>query len=633
MAFFGHLAFSAAHKKTASNLLRCLGSPCFQAYRGYSVDEDTPRTPYEPPAHVPSWVVRSKGDALLHDAWYNKGSAFPMAERDRLGIRGLVPPRAVTLDIQAKRFMEEYDHPRIIPPEQAKMGGVTSEMARKWSLLQALQDRNETLFYRVLLDHFVEMAPIIYTPTVGWVCLNYHRLYRRPRGMFFSAEDKGEMAAMAWNWPQMNVSAIVVTDGSRILGLGDLGVNGLGIPVGKVDLYCAAAGFTPSRVLPVVLDVGTNNEELRNDPMYLGLKRPRISGQEYYELVDEFVSAMMARWPNAVLQFEDFSTNHALTLLERYRNHYMVFNDDIQGTAASALAGMYGALRVLGLRPADLAKQRILCVGAGSAGMGVVKMISMGMQTQGVSEEVANSNFWLCDHQGLVSQARNDDLADHVKPFARKETQFEGQGLLDVIKRVRPTILLGLAGAGRLFNESVLRTMNEVCPDQRPIIFPMSNPISKMECTSEEAIKFTDGRAIFASGSPQPDVPHGGKMYRVGQANNMYIFPGVALGAYVGETRIITDLMLMKAAEALPQMINEEDLKAGLVYPRLSDIREISAKVAMEVIKAAGTQGIVRGKAKEKLERGEEILLKWIKGNMYQPHYASLVQLPVGVAE
>lgn len=619
------------HAAAATNSWRCMSGPLFNS----GLADEEPAGPYEAPLYPPTYIVHKKGQELLHDPWFNKGTAFPLPERDRLGIRGLVPPKILTLEKQKTRFMDEYEKPREIPPEESRTGGVTSEMARRWRLLQALQDRNETLFFKVLIDNFVDMAPIIYTPTVGWVCLNYHVLYRRPRGMFFSAADKGEMAAMAWNWPQHDVSAIVVTDGSRILGLGDLGVNGLGIPVGKLDLYCAAAGFSPSRVLPVVIDVGTDNKELREDPLYAGLKHPRIRGREYYQLIDEFVAAVMSRWPRAVLQFEDFSTEHALVLLNRYRNQHLVFNDDIQGTAATALAGLYGALRVLGLKPDDLAKQRFVCVGAGSAGMGVVKMIASSMIQAGLSEEEAYSKFWVVDHMGLISDTRMESLPEHVKPFAKAaSSEPGGNALIEVVKRVKPTILLGLAGAGRIFTESVIKAFDEGCPDQRPIIFPMSNPISKMECTSEEAVRATKGRAIFASGSPQPEVLYEGKTVVASQANNMYIFPGVALGAFIGDTRTITDSMLMRAAVALPSLISEQDLAKGFVYPNLAGIRDISTMIALEVIKQAGAENRIKSpKALEMLKKGDAKAIAWIKACMFVPTYSSLVQLPVGVYE
>ncbi|GFR43314.1 hypothetical protein Agub_g4381 [Astrephomene gubernaculifera] len=596
------------------------------------VPEDVP--PYIPGQESPAYVVRKTGYDLLKDPWCNKGSAFPRSERDRLGLRGLLPPRSLTMELQVARFMQDYHHPvHFIPPEDVELGGVTSEMARRWKALQALHDRNETLFYRVLFENFTEMAPIIYTPTVGWVCLNFHKLYRRPRGMYFSAADRGDMAAMVYNWPQRDVQAIVVTDGSRILGLGDLGVNGLGIPIGKLDLYCAAAGFSPSKVLPVVIDVGTNNETLRANPHYGGLRCSRITGPEYFSIVDEFVTAVMSRWPNAILQFEDFSIDHAVPLLERYRQHHLVFNDDIQGTAATALAGLYGALRVMNMPPSALTEQRIVCVGAGSAGMGVAKMIAAGMTKQGLSLAEATKRFWVLDYMGLITKKRSD-VANFVKPFVREEKQHEGESLLSVIKRVKPTILLGLAGAGRLFNKEVLTALSEGCPHQRPIIFPMSNPTSRMECTAEEALRVTKGRAIFASGSPQQPVqmPDGGTV-AVSQANNMYIFPGIALGSFLGQTRVITDDMLMAAAEALPKLVHPEDLAKGLVYPRLADIRDISARVATAVACAAGKEGRLRGPLLEKYGQGPDAMRAYIASRMFYPEYSSLVHVPPGVDE
>jgi len=601
-------------------------------------DADVP-PPYEPSEEKPATVVTKMGVDLLHDPWSNKGTAFPASERDRLRVRGLLPPAITNLDLQTRRFMEEWEKPReLIPPEDVKLGGVTTEMARRWFLLQNLQDRNETLFYKVLNDNFVEMAPIVYTPTVGWVCVNYHKLYRRPRGMYFSVEDRGQMASMVYNWPQNDVAAIVVTDGSRILGLGDLGVNGLGIPIGKLDLYCAAAGFTPNKVLPVVIDVGTNNQELRDDPFYYGLRQPRIQGYEYYELIDEFVTAVMARWPNAVLQFEDFSTNHALNLLNRYRDHHLVFNDDIQGTAATALAGLYGALRSIGLPTSAISKQRVVCVGAGSAGMGVVDMIARGMEKAGgFSADAAARNFWILNNEGLITSDR-PDLPSYVKKFARNNGESNAQGvekdgesLLEVVNRVKPTILLGLAGAGRLFTKEVITAMNKHCVDQRPIIFPMSNPTSKMECTNDEALRWTNGRVLFASGSPQPPVSLKGHTWRTSQANNMYIFPGVALGAWLGETRTISEAMLMRAAEVLPTLMTADDINENQAYPKLNNIREISAKIALEVIKEADKNGQVHGKAAVKLALGDAALMHYIKHSMYNPQYASLVHRPEAV--
>ncbi|KAK9828988.1 hypothetical protein WJX72_003247 [[Myrmecia] bisecta] len=579
--------------------------------------------------------LRKAGIDILHDPLVNKGTAFPQSERERLGVRGLLPTKVLAPEKQISRFMEDYLYGKdFIDPVHVKDGGVTKSHVRRWKLLQELQDRNETLFYRVLLDNFVEMSHIVYTPTVGWACLNFHRLYRRPRGMYFSASDKGEMAAMAWNWPANQVDAIVVTDGSRILGLGDLGVNGLGIPIGKLDLYVAAAGFNPHRVLPVVIDVGTDNEQLRNDPLYMGLAQPRLKGPEYFEIVDEFVAAVMGRWPKCVLQFEDFNMATAHPLLNRYRTHHLVFNDDIQGTAATAVAGLYGALAIQGKPVKAIRDQRICVVGAGSAGMGVTRMIATGMVKQGCTPGEAKHNLWVSDKDGLVTARRDaDKMSDVVRAFARQhEEEPEGEKLLDTINRVKPTALIGLAGAGRLFTPEILTAMGQ--HNERPIIFPMSNPTSMMECSAEDAQKYTGGRAIFASGSPQRDVEYDGRVIVSGQANNMYVFPGLAMGAHLGQTGIITDDMIMAAAEALPHLVPPEDLKRGDVYPRLNQIRHISIHVALAVMKAAAIEGRLNNlKAARALEAGNHVLAEWIDGQMYHPKYSSLIRLPTGVME
>eukprot|EP00891_Asterochloris_glomerata_P006016 jgi/Astpho2/6016/Aster-03973 len=546
------------------------------------------------------------------------GTGFPYSERERLAIRGLLPPKVLSLERQARRVMEDYLYGRdYIDPSHVKDGGVTPDDTRKWKVLQELQDRNETLFYHLLVEHFVDMCRIIYTPTVGWACLNYHRLYRRPRGMYFSAADKGEMAAMIWNWHANDVDAIVVTDGSRILGLGDLGVNGLGISVGKLDLYVGAAGFHPRKVLPCVLDVGTNNEQLRKDPMYMGLDQARLEGDEYYQIVDEFMSAVSARWPHAVIQFEDFQLKHAHPLLQRYRHHHLMWNDDIQGTAATALAGIYGALTVQGKPLHTITQQQIVVIGAGSAGMGVTYMIAQAMVKHGLTFEEATHHFWILDANGLITRKRSD-ITSYVQPFARDDdVQHEGESLEQVVKRVKPTILIGLAGAGKLFTENVLKAMGEL--NERPIIFAMSNPTYRSECTAEEAQVATGGRAIFASGSPYPDCQIGDRTIACSQANNMYIFP---------------DMMLTAAAEALPALIPKEDLEKGVVYPPLRKIREISQHVAMDVIKIAAEDGHVHNSAAIKaLAESDEALLEWISSKQFIPRYQSVVKLPTGVME
>ena len=549
----------------------------------------------------------------------------------------------------------------------------------------------------LLIEHFERMAPLVYTPSVGWACVNYHLLYRRPRGMFFSADDRGAFASMALNWPRNDVQAIVVSDGSRILGLGDLGLNGMGICVGKADLYVAAAGFDPSRVLPVVLDVGTDNPRLLSDPLYMGVRRPRLKGREYYETADELMGALTRRWPRAVVQFEDFAIDVARPLLDRYRHHHVVFNDDIPGTAAVALGGLYGAMRAQGMPRAALARQRVVVVGAGSAGMGVVETLARGMERSaaaaaggaGVGGSAAadggpprggggwaSGRFWVLDKDGLITRARAG-LPEHVAPFARpaptKEgaaaddcpgqeggggggggddaaalADAEGEDLVSVVRRVRPTVLLGLAGAGKLFTPEVLRAMADGVAAhaganglaRRPVVFAMSNPTSKLECTAQEAHDHTGGAAIYASGSPQPDVvPSGGgggaPPFSTSQANNLYVFGGVALGAHLARVPAVTDGMLMAAAEVLPELVAEEDARKGKVYPPLSQIRQVSAAVAAAVMRAAHADGLVtHSKVLAALSGTDEQLRGWVAQRMWRPKaHTSLAYLPPGVGE
>ncbi|KAK9792672.1 hypothetical protein WJX73_006593 [Symbiochloris irregularis] len=588
---------------------------------------------YKPCENDTVSIVRKRGLDVLHDPIYNKGTAFPYSERERLGLRGLLPVKSLSMRMQVERWLDEFKYGRdYIDPANVKDEGITHEDCRRWKVLQELQDRNEQMFYHILLDSFEEMAPIIYTPTVGWACLNYHKLFRRPRGMYFSKLDRGEMAAMTYNWPSHEVDAIVVTDGSRILGLGDQGLNGLGISIGKLDLYVAAAGFHPRKVLPCVVDVGTDNVPLRADPLYMGIDSPRLKGDEYYDIMDEFVKAVMGRWPNAVLQFEDFSLQHAHPLLGRYRNHHLVFNDDIQGTAATACAGVYGALAVQGKLPPAIAEQRFVIVGAGSAGMGVTTMLSLCLIKHGQREQEARSQFWVLDAKGLITSERTD-LTAVVQPFARQdEESSEGETLLEVVKRVKPTVLVGLSGVGKLFTQEVLKAMGEA--QEQPIIMAMSNPISRLECTHASAQAATGGRAIYMAGSPQGAVEQNGKTICCSQANNMYIFPGLALGAHLAKSGVVSDLMLTAASEALPKLIPEADRKLGKVYPPLANIRAISRRVAADVIKTAHSEGKLHSKsALRELLRGDDALLDWVESMMYKPQYDSLIHLPVGIME
>jgi malate dehydrogenase (decarboxylating) len=542
-----------------------------------------------------------------------QGTGFPLPERDRLGLRGLVPPRVMDVDAQARKVYEDFQK-RPTPLD-------------KWLYLQALQDRNETLFYKVIIDHVEETAPIIYTPTVGEVCLQYSRLYRRARGMFFSVEDVGNMHAMCYNWPSDRVDVIVVTDGSRILGLGDLGVQGMGIPIGKLDLYVAGAGLHPSYVLPICLDVGTDNETLRNDPWYLGVPRPRLQGDAYIQAVDELVAALHSRWPNALLQFEDFSTDHALTLLERYRDGPLAcFNDDIQGTASVVLGGVYGALAAQGMPNSAITQQKFLVCGAGSAGMGIASALCSAMQKHGLSREEALRQFCVMDIGGVIGQSRaHVDRA--ALPFASRDVP-DGLHLEEAIEAFKPTALLGLSTVKGLFSEKALRMMSQL--NARPLILPLSNPTSRSECTCEQAAVASEGRAIFACGSPFPDhVMPDGTVVRANQGNNFFVFPGVGLGAALCGAARVTDGMLIAAAEALPTLLTAADHAAARIYPRVSDIRRVSTAVACAVIRAAAAEGVVRNsEARRMLETGmdDTLLQRWIVSKMYTPAYVPLVQ-------
>jgi malate dehydrogenase (decarboxylating) len=589
---------------------------------------DVPTTVYHRNDVSDCVMSRSKGLDVLHDPVFNKGTGHSLVERERLGLRGLLPPRVLSMEEQIERNMLRYEsgeHGPGLKADNPESSGVTDDMLRKWQVLQELQDRNETLFYRMLVDNFVQMAPIVYTPTVGHVCKNYHKLYRRPRGMFFSSADKGQMSTMMYNWPSDDVSAIVVTDGSRILGLGDLGANGLGIPVGKLDLYVAGGGFDPRNVLPCVIDVGTNNEELLQDPGYMGMRHPRLMGNEYYELIDEFVAAVANRWPHAVIQFEDFSSNHARILLERYRYSHCMFNDDIQGTAAAAAAGLIGALQVKGKPASALKEEKVVIVGTGSAGVGVATMVIRMMMRHGLTHQEATSRLYILDVDGLVTQKRSD-LEDAIEFLAREEDGVvsSGDSLLDVVQKVKPTALLGLTGAGRLFTDEIISLMGEAT--ENPIIMPMSNPTSRLECTHESVRRICGGRAIFSCGSPQPDVEMDGRVYRASQANNMYIFPGIALGAYLSKGNVVSDNMIVAAAESLRDMITAEEIQNGQVYPDLHDIRKVSCHVAGEVIKAAHEEGnVVNHALIRAIEKGDTELTRYIKSNMYWPEYKPLV--------
>jgi len=584
-------------------------------------------------------IIHKKGKNLLSDPIFNKGLGFPRAERDRLGIRGLLPSQVLAVGGQEENIMNEYRQGWATraaeePDDEIIKSGVNPDNIRKWKVLQSVQDRNETLFYRLLMDNFTEMAPIIYTPTVGWACSHFSHLYRRSRGMYFCRHDRNEMASMVYNWDSDEVDAVVVTDGSRVLGLGDLGLGGLGISIGKLDLYVAAGGFHPRRVLPAVIDVGTNNPKLKEDPQYLGDREDRLEGDEYYELIDEFMAAIKLRWPRALIQFEDFQSKHAVNLLARYKTEYLMFNDDIQGTAATVLAGLYGAMKVRGLEPSDLKKQTILVAGAGSAGSGVLLTIRNAINRRhGLTMEEASRRFYIVDHNGLISKSRSN-LAEmeeqfyDLSSFAVDDPDMEGMSLIDTIRKVKPNILIGLSACGGLFSEEVLKAMDQ--NEVPPIIFPLSNPTSRSECTAEQAQAATGGRAIFASGSPFPDVEIQGKLVASSQCNNRYIFPGLALGAALGQTGVVTNAMINRAAEALVELIDAKDLARRATFPENVDIREIGAHLAAQVFEQAVQENLKIGN-KDMLESyhhgGYPELKAYIYSKMWYPNYRPLVHV------
>jgi len=498
------------------------------------------------------------------------------------------------MDTQVQRVMENYRR--------------KTDPMEKFIFLAALHDRNETLYYKVLMENLMEMTPIVYTPVVGFACQQFGHIYRKNRGMYLSLHEKGRVAEVLENWPEDVVDIIVVSDGSRILGLGDLGANGMGIPIGKLALYVAGAGLYPCKTLPILIDVGTDNEDLLNDPLYLGINQRRVHGDEFYEFVDEFVKAAVARWPKVLIQWEDFTNDKAFPLLNKYRDEVLCFNDDIQGTGAVALAGLLGALRAKGEKLAD---QRIIFYGAGSAAVGIADMICAGMvEESGISLEEARKRFWLLDSKGLVTTKRKGKLQDHKIPYARDEKSIEG--LLEVTKQVKPTILVGVSGQPQTFTEDVVKTMHKHC--EKPIVFALSNPTTKSECTAEQAYTWTAGEAIFASGSPFDPVRLEGKIYVPGQGNNMFIFPGVGLGAAICGATKVTDSMFFTAAKTLAHMVTDEELETGTVYPDLTKIRQISCAIAAAVCRLAYDEGLAS-------EPEPVDILTHVRKNMYRPEY------------
>lgn len=532
-----------------------------------------------------------RGMDILRDPLLNKGTAFTEQEREALGLRGLLPPHILTQAEQSQRFL-------------ANLRKLTDPLD-KFVALNSLHDRNEALFFRILCDHIDEMQPIVYTPIVGLACQKFGQIYQRPRGMFISINDRGNIANVLRNWPNP-AGIIVVTDGERILGLGDLGANGMGIPVGKLSLYTACAGIHPKLCLPITLDVGTNNDALRDDLNYVGLRQRRVTGAEYDDFIEEFMTATQEVFPGVLVQFEDFANHNAFRLLEKYRDRICSFNDDIQGTAAVALAGLFSALRITG-KP--LIEQKVLFLGAGEAATGIADLIVSAMTANGLTKEQALRQCWLVDSQGLVVKSRVN-LAEHKLTYAHEHPP--AGDFLSAIKMLKPTAIIGVSAVGGTFTREVLEEMARI--NTQPIVFALSNPTSQAECTAEEAYRHTGGRALFACGSPFDPVSFNGKTYVPRQGNNSYIFPGIGLGAIASGAKTITDDMFMSSAHALAQLVTESDLEQGSLYPALPRIREVSAAIAATVADSAYKRGSASKPRPPNTMRD-------VQSQMFDPHY------------
>ena len=506
-------------------------------------------------------ITGPTGYALLHDPRLNQGTAFAAADRARLGIEGLLPPGVDTLDLQVARV-------------HTQMEALDNDL-QKYLFLSDLQARNETLYYAVVMQDPATYMPLVYTPTVGEACQKFDHIFRAPRGLYLPITARGRLRELLSTWPQKDIRFIVATDGERILGLGDLGVGGMGIPVGKLALYTACAGVPPQLTLPITLDVGTNNHTLLEDPLYLGLRQERVRGAAYDAFVDEFVQAVQDLFPKCCLQWEDFANINAVPILARYRDRICTYNDDIQGTAAIALAGLRGALRISGQKLVD---QRILFLGGGSAATDIAQLISEAMVMEGLTLQQGQSRNWLFDINGLMVSSRTD-IADFQQPFAHDHAAVGN--FAEAIEALRPTAIVGVSTVPKLFNRQVIEAMARV--NERPIIFPYSNPTSRSECTAEEAYTWSGGRAIFASGSPFPPVTIEGKRFVPGQGNNVYIFPAMGMAVLATEAKRITEQMFIVAANEVAEQVTDESLATGLIYPPQSGIFEASLNVAVAI--------------------------------------------------
>jgi malate dehydrogenase (oxaloacetate-decarboxylating)(NADP+) len=541
-------------------------------------------------------AAKVRGAALLRDPHLNKSTAFSEAEREALRLTGLVPECVESAQAQMQR-------------ELARLAERASDLD-KYLLLSELQDTNETLFYRLVMSDPARFVPLVYTPTVGDACLSWSRIIGRPKGLYLSIKRRGRVRDVLRNWPERDVRFIVVTSGERILGLGDLGANGMGIPIGKLVLYTAAAGVPPERTLPIMMDCGTNNEALLEDPRYIGLRQRRPAARELDEFVEEFVAAVQEEFPDCCIQFEDWARADAFRLLARYRDRVCCFNDDIQGSGAVALAGILSALRITGNKLRD---QTLLFLGAGSAGIGISYLLAHAMTLEGLTAEQARARIWLFDSKGLIESSRTG-LSDYQQPYAHPHVPT--RHFVTAIHSIKPTAIIGVSTAAKAFNRQVVEAIAEI--NSRPIIFALSNPTSRSECTADEAYTWSEGRAIFASGSPFPPTQYRGKRLVPGQCNNMYIFPAIGLAVYATRARRVTVEMFIAAAEAVAEQVTPSDLESGLIYPRQAAILTTEIQVAKRVAKVIFARGLAGVPEPDDLDA-------FIESHVYKPEYKSLI--------
>ncbi|MBB1314791.1 MULTISPECIES: NAD-dependent malic enzyme [Aliivibrio] len=551
--------------------------------------------------HIRPLYIPYAGPALLSTPLLNKGSAFSTTERKYFNLEGLLPEAIESIEEQTGRAYKQYQ-------------SFENDMD-KHIYLRNIQDTNETLFYRLVQNHISEMMPIIYTPTVGAACENFSNIYRRGRGLFISYENKNRIDDLLNNAANQNVKVIVVTDGERILGLGDQGIGGMGIPIGKLALYTACGGISPAHTLPIVLDVGTNNPQRLADPMYMGWRHPRVTGDEYKDFVEEFIQAVQRRWPQALVQFEDFAQKNAMPLLERYKNRICCFNDDIQGTAAVTVGSLLAACKAAG---SSLAQQRVTFLGAGSAGCGIAEAIIAQMVSEGISDAQARSQVYMVDRWGLLQegmpnlldfQQRLVQKAENTKEWVSEEPNYS---LVDVMRNAKPTVLIGVSGAPGLFSKEVIQEMHKHC--ERPIVFPLSNPTSRVEATPNDIIRWTDGQALVATGSPFDPVTHNGQTYPIAQCNNSFIFPGIGLGVLAIKATRVSDEMLRESSRALSECSPLAINGSGALLPPLEEIHTVSKKIAFAVAKKAIEQGYA-------LEITDEALMQKIEQYFWKPVY------------